>query len=244
LAATAFVASAVEAVEALTVVLAVGYTQGWRAALAGAGWASLTLAAIVAVFGPAIGTLVPLGALKIAIGLFLVLFGLAWARKAIQRYGGQRALHDEEAIFEREVAALRRAGHDIAAHRLGFATSYNAVLLEGLEVAVIVVTFGAAGRDGVFWASLGALAALALVGLAGIAARKPFSRVPENAMKFVVGIMLTTFGTFWGGEGLGVTWWGGDLALLPIAVAYLAVSALAVALLRRGGALAAMAGGE
>ena len=222
----------------MTVVLAVGYAQDWRAALTGAGWAALTLVAIVAALGSALGTLLPVGALKIVVGVFLTLFGLAWTRKAVQRYGGRRALHDEGAVFRRERAALERVGHGAAAHRLGFATSYNAVLLEGLEVAIIVVTFGASGAGGILWATLGAVLAVAVVCLAGASVRKPLARVPENTMKFVVGIMLTTFGTFWSGEGLGVSWWGGDLGLVVIGAVYVAVCGIAVALLRLRGVLA------
>lgn len=228
LAATSFVASSVEAVEAVTIVLAVGYTQGWRAALSGAAWASVVLAAIVLIFGPALLHFVPLAVLQLVIGLFLVLFGFTWLRKSIWRYSGRKALHDETAIFEREVAMLR-AAHE---HRVGFVTSFNAVLLEGLEIAVIVITFAAASVNGLLWATIGAVAAALVVIAAGIILRKPFSRVPENTMKFVVGIMLVSLGTFWGGEGLGVQWVLRDATLFAIVATYVLASGVLIALLR------------
>ncbi|GAC1497635.1 MAG: hypothetical protein NVS1B14_00090 [Vulcanimicrobiaceae bacterium] len=228
LAGTSFVASSVEAVEAVTIVLAVGYTQGWKPALAGTLWACVALAAIVLIFGPALIHFVPLWLLQLGIGLFLVLFGFTWLRKAIWRYAGRKALHDEEAIFEREVALLR-AAHE---RRVGFATAFNAVLLEGLEIAVIVVTFAATTVGGLLWASAGAGAAAAVVVGVGIALRKPFSRVPENTLKFIVGIMLVSLGTFWGGEGLGIAWPLGDGALFTLVALYVLTAALLVRRLR------------
>jgi uncharacterized membrane protein len=233
LASTAFLASAVEAVEALTIVLAVGMTRSWRAALGGAAWGLATLAAIVLLLGPAIVAYVPFAALKMAIGLFLLLFGLAWLRKAVLRYSGRKALHDEAAIYDRQVSALRDAPKSGASDRLGFVTAYNAVLLEGLEVAVIVLTVGAASAAALRWAGLGALAAVIVVAAAGAALRAPFAHVPENALKFVVGIMLTSFGTFWAGEGLGIAWWHADLALPFIVAAYLVIAGASIAAARR-----------
>lgn len=231
LAGTSFLASGVEAVEALTIVLAVGFSRSWKASLSGAAWASAALAAIVLILGPAIVTYVPLRTLKAGVGIFLLLFGLAWLRKAILRYGGRKALHDEDAIYAREVAELR--GGD---YRTAFLTSFNGVLLEGLEVAVIVLTFGASSASGFWWAALGAAAAVAVVIAAGVAARKPLANVPENTMKFVVGIMLTSFGTFWSGEGLGIAWWRDDLSLAWIVALFVAVSAAGVFALRRSSA--------
>lgn len=234
LAGTTFLASAVEAVEALTIVLAVGITRSWRASLSGAAWALVVLAAIVVIFGPAIVTYVPLNVLKIVIGLLLLLFGLAWLRKAVLRASGRKALHDEDAIYAREVAALRAAGKPVDGRdRIGFVTSFNAVLLEGLEVAVIVLTFGTAGRGGLVWASIGAFAAVAIVTLAGVVVRKPFAAVPENVMKFIVGIMLTSFGTYWSGEGLGIAWWHDDLSIVGIVVVLLAVCGVTIAVAKR-----------
>jgi uncharacterized membrane protein len=233
LASTAALASAVEAVEALTIVLAVGAIRSWRSALTGAWWALVSLAAIVLLFGPALVAYVPFATLKTAIGIFLLLFGLAWLRKAILRYSGRKALHDEAAIYAREVDALRGAAAVCGSDRLGFATAYNAVLLEGLEVAVIVLTFGASSAAALRWASLGALLAVIVVAAAGVTLRAPLRRVPENLLKFIVGIMLTSFGTFWSGEGLGLAWWHGDGSLPVIVAAYVAVSGATIAAARR-----------
>lgn len=234
LAGTTFLASAVEAVEALTIVLAVGVTRSWRTALSGAFWALVLLAAICLIAGPAIVMFVPLRALRLFVGIFLILFGLAWLRKAILRYSGRKALHDEDAIYLREQARLRAAGKQPGRDPLGFATAFKAVLLEGTEVAVIVVTFGAQSLNGLWWAGTGAIIAVVLVTLLGIALRKPAARVPENVMKFLVGIMLTSFGTFWTGEGLGIDWWHSDLSIVLLALGYLAVSGAIVMFARRG----------
>ncbi|HZW53725.1 MAG TPA: hypothetical protein VFF00_06805 [Candidatus Elarobacter sp.] len=219
-----------EAVEALTIVLAVGVARSWPVSLRGAAYALGVLALIVALFGPLLH-LVPIDQLKLVVGIVLTLFGLAWLRKAILRYAGRKALRDEDAAFAREVAALRTA-EDVQADRIGTITAFKAVLIEGLEVAIIVVTFGAASTVALAWSAVGAAAAVLLVALAGVALRRPASRVPENAMKFVVGVMLTSFGTFWTGEGLGIAWWGADLSLPVLAAFYLAVSAVLVAAAR------------
>jgi uncharacterized membrane protein len=222
LAGTAFLASAVEAVEALTIVLAVGVARSWRTALTGTLYGLLALVAIVAIFGPQL-RFIPIDVLKLVVGVFLTLFGLAWLRKAILRYAGRKALRNEDAAYEREVRALKDVD-EVVADRVAIVTAFKAVLLEGLEVAVIVVTFGAASSAALGWSAIGALAAVALVALVGFLLRHPASRVPENAMKFVVGIMLTSFGTFWAGEGLGIAWWDADLSILVLVVAYLVVS--------------------
>ncbi|MDE2573089.1 MAG: hypothetical protein KGM44_11315, partial [bacterium] len=160
LAGTTFLASGVEAVEALTIVLAVGFARSWRPALSGAAWATIAILAIIAILGPAIIHYVPLAALKLGVGLFLMLFGLAWLRKAVLRYSGRKSLHDEEAIYRREYDALCAGGAAAPrGDRIGFLTAFNGVFLEGLEVAVIVVTFGAAGAHGFVWSALGAAAA-------------------------------------------------------------------------------------
>lgn len=235
LAGTTFLASGVEAVEAMTIVLAVGVARSWRTAFQGAALGLLALVAIVAVFGPLL-RFVPLAALELAVGLLLVLFGLAWLRKAILRYAGRKAMRDEDANYEREVRTLHAAGTALGSRqgdRVAVATAFNAVLLEGLEVAVIVVTFGAASSTALGWATAGALVAVLAVVLLGLALRRPAARVPENAMKFVVGIMLVSFGTFWTGEGLGIAWWRADLSLPLLIAAYLAVSGLLVLAARR-----------
>lgn len=232
LAGTTFVASAVEAVEAMTIVLAVGVAVSWSAAFRGAGLGLLVLSAVVAVFGPLLHA-IPLAALELAIGVLLALFGLAWLRKAILRYAGRKALRDEDANYAREVGALRAAEAARNGDRVGAAVAFKAVLLEGLEVAVIVVTFGAASRAALGWAAAGAVVAVLAVVLLGLALRRPASRVPENAMKFAVGIMLVSFGTFWAGEGLGIAWWRADLSLAVLVAGYLAVSGLLVLAARR-----------
>jgi uncharacterized membrane protein len=213
LAISVFLACAVEAVEAFTIVLAVGSTRGWRSALLGVLAALLALAVLVAILGPAL-TVLPFNVLRLIVGGLLLIFGLQWLRKAILRAGGAKALHDEEAIFEREVAEASRRGPGPGEglDSYGFAISFKAVLLEGLEVAFIAITFGANQGD-VPLAAVAALAAVAVVVLAGVAARAPLSRVPENAMKFAVGVLLTGFGVFWGAEGAGVGGPGGEAAL-------------------------------
>jgi uncharacterized membrane protein len=215
----AFLASAVEFVEAFTIVLVVGVTINWRSALAGALAATGALAVIVAIFGTALVRFVPIDALRIVVGVLLVLFGLKWLKKAILRYAGLKAMHDEEAIYEEQIAEMRARGehHQKQVDPFGVVTSFKSVLLEGLEVAFIVITFGlqannsqgagGAQLNGILIAALGAFCALLLVVVVGALVRAPLQRVPENALKFTVGVMLTTFGTFWGGEGLGIEWW-------------------------------------
>jgi uncharacterized membrane protein len=230
---TTFVASAVEAVEALTIVLAVGVIRGWRSTLAGVGAATVVLAGFVAVLGPALGA-IPIDALRFVVGALLLAFGLQWLRKAILRASGYKPLHDEAAAFARE---REEAEHAAPAGPSGtdwysFTVAFKGVLLEGLEVAFIVVTFGSTqGRLGL--AAAAAAAAVVVVIAVGFVVRGPLERVPENALKFVVGVMLTSFGIFWAGEGAGVDWPGSDLAILGI-IAYLAlVSLVLVRLLRR-----------
>ena len=225
---TTFMASGLEFVEAATIVMAVGYTAGWRVALSATAWALAALAVLTGLLGPALVLYVPVAILKLVIGLFLLLFGYAWLRKAVWRYAGVKAVRNEEAAFEKEVAELR-AHHE---RRFAFASAFNGVLLEGLEVAVIVITF-AAERAGTFvWAAGGALAAGVLVAGGAAILRHPLSRVPENAMGFVVGVMLLSFGTFWSAEGLGLTWWDRD-ASLPFIVASYLIAALALIAVRR-----------
>ena len=231
--ASAFLASAVEFVEALTIVLAAGVTRGWRSALAGLGAATVALAAIVAALGPAL-TLVPISALRLVVGALLLAFGTQWLRKAILRASGYKPLHDEEAIFAQELAEARAAGveHRAGVDWYGFTLAFKGVLLEGLEVAFIVITFGSAqGRIG--YGAAGAGAALVLVVVVGVLVRAPLARVPENTLKFAVGVMLTTFGIFWAAEGAGAHWPGSDASLPFVLVFVVAFSAGAVATLRR-----------
>ena len=203
-------------VEALTIVLAVGVTRGWRSTLIGVAVALVALAAVVALFGPAL-TLVPIDSLRLVVGGLLLVFGLQWLRKAILRASGYKALHDEEAIFEREAAEARAAGHVVRAGMdwYSFTLAFKGVFLEGLEVAFIVVTFGSS-QGSIPLAIVGATAALILVVGVGLLVHAPLSRVPENSMKFAVGVLLTTFGTFWSAEGAGVDWPGSELALLGV----------------------------
>jgi uncharacterized membrane protein len=210
----AFLASFVEVVEAFTIVLAVGVTRSWRSALTGAGLALALLAALVLAFGPLLA-LVPIAVLQFAVGVLLILFGMRWLRKAILRSIGVIALHDEDATFSRETSALQQQADDRRADYLAGVASFKAVLLEGLEVVFIVIAVGAAHGQ-TLYASLGALAAFVLVMLIGLVLRRPLTRVPENSLKFVVGLMLTSFGIFWTGEGIGADWPGADLALVAI----------------------------
>lgn len=229
----AFLASLVECVEALTVVLAVGAVRGWRSALAGSAAALLVLLLLVVVLGRALDR-VPLHGLQLVVGALLLLFGMRWLRKAVLRAAGVLPLHDEAAIYARETQALR--GQAAAAHawdRLAFATALKITLLEGVEVVFIVLAVGA-GHPGLLWpASLGALAALLVVVALGIVVHRPLARVPENTLKFAVGVMLSAFGTFWAGEGMGYAWPGGDGALLGLVGGFLAVSLLSVQWRRR-----------
>jgi uncharacterized membrane protein len=219
----AFLACSVEMVEALTIVLAVAMTRGWKPALRGVAAGLALLAVIVGALGPAVSRL-PLNALRLVVGPLLLIFGLQWLRKAILRAGGLKALHDEAAIFKDEVRQLEDAQRD---DRYGFVVAFKGVFLEGLEVAFLVVTFGGT-QHRVGLAALAALCALVIVVGVGMAVRSPLTRVPENTLKFCVGLMLTTFGIFWSGEGAGVHWPGSDAALLWL-LAVLGVVSLGLA---------------
>jgi uncharacterized membrane protein len=216
-----FIAASVEFVEAFTIVLAASTVRGWRSAIYGTLAALVALGALVTVFGYAILALFPIGLFRALIGIILILFGLKWMRKAILRATGRKALHDEAAIYEREVASLRKADNVDA---MAFATAFNGVLLEGIEVIFIVLTLG--GNAGMLnSAILGAVLALVVVLLAGILLRAPLSRVPENTLKWVVGVMLTSFGTFWAGEGVGIQWWQQDISIIALIVLYALLAA-------------------
>jgi uncharacterized membrane protein len=226
-----FLACAVEAVEALTIVLAVGTTRGWRSTMYGVGAAGIVLAAITAILGPAL-TSIPIESLQVLVGTLLVLFGLQWLYKAILRAAGLKAQRDENAAYSREVADAERAARP--AGRIdwySFTLSFKGVLLEGLEVVFIVLTFGTA-QHRIGLAAAAAVAAVALVVAAGLVVRGPLARVPENALKFAVGILLTSFGIFWAGEGVGVDWPGSDASLLAL-IAFLLVGSLAIVLVAK-----------
>ena len=212
-----FLACVVEAVEATTIVLAAGTARDWRSAGTGTAAALLVLGVIVAALGPAVSH-IPLTGLRVVVGALLLVFGLQWLRKAILRASGHKALHDEEKLYAEHLAEAK--GHQarrsfLAPDWYGFTLAFKGVLLEGLEVVFIVLTFGANARN-IGLAAVGAGCAIVLVVGAGFAIRAPLARVPENTMKFVVGIMLTSFGVFWGGEGAGANWPGSDAALLVI----------------------------
>ncbi len=221
---SAFLASAVEMVEALTIVLAAGLARGWRSALTGVGAAVVVLAAIVAVLGPAL-TVVPIDTLRLVVGAFLLVFGLQWLRKAILRAAGLKARHDEDAAFAETLAEARTIDAS------GFLLSFKGVLFEGLEVAFIVLTFGSA-QGSIPLAAAGAAVAVVLVAGVGVAVRAPLARVPENAIKFAVGVMLTTFGIFWSAEGAGAHWPGDD-ASLPGVLAFVCLASFAYVRLLR-----------
>jgi len=215
LAVSVFLACAVEAVEALTIVLAVGSTRSWRSAMSGVGAAIVVLAAIVAALGPALTSL-PIDVLRLIVGGLLLIFGLQWLRKAILRSAGLKAKHDELETYEEEIEAARAAGVERPGlDGYSFTIAFKGVLLEGLEVAFIVLTFGA-NQHRVPLAAAAAGLAVLLVVAAGFAARGPLARAPENTMKFAVGGMLTSFGIFWGAEGAGASWPGSDAALLAL----------------------------
>ncbi len=221
----AFIASAVEFVEATTIVLAVGITRGWRAPLAGTALAALTLAVIVATLGVALVTVVPEHLLQGVVGTLLLLFGLRWLRKAVLRFAGIVALHDEEEIYRKEVAELREQGRRKTKWDwIGTIVAYKAVLLEGTEVAFIVIAFGAGGVAAMSAAIWGAIAAGVIVIALATVLRSPLTAVPENWMKFGVGAMLCSFGVFWFGEGVGAEWPGDALSIPVILGTILAAS--------------------
>jgi uncharacterized membrane protein len=214
---TVLLACAVEAVEALTVVLAAGVGRDWRSAGQGVLAALAALTAVVAVLGPAVGR-IPLGGLRLVVGALLQVIGLQWLRKAVLRASGHKALHDEDAAYARKLAAARSAGQGgrgVVRDWYAFTLAFKGVFLEGLEVVFIVLTFGANAHD-VPIAALAAAVAVLIVAGAGFAVRAPLARVPENTMKFVVGTMLTAFGLFWSTEGAGAHWPGSDAALLAL----------------------------
>ncbi len=229
----AFAASGVEFVEATTIVLAVGVTRGWRAPIIGSLAAAATLAVVIGTLGVAIVTVVPELALKVVVGSLLLLFGLRWLRKAILRFAGIIAIHDEELIYQRELAALGAQGASRSEFdKIGALVAYKAVLLEGTEVAFIVIAFGAGGARAMSAAILGTIVAGIVVVALGALLRHPLTMIPENVLKFGVGAILSTFGVFWFTEGLGVEWPGDALSLVLIIAIFLAVSFFAVRLLR------------
>lgn len=228
----AFLASLVEFVEALTIVLAVGTVRGWKGALIGTGAAIALLLAIVLILGPAL-TRIPLEDVQLVVGGLVLLFGMRWLRKAILRAAGVIPLHDEHLAYQKETASLERAGRIGSGwDKIAVATSFKITMLEGIEVVFIVIAVGAGGAGLLIPASVGALAALLVVVALGIVVHRPLASIPENALKFVVGILLSAFGTFWLGEGMGLGWPGEDWALLWLTLGFLLSAVLAVFLSR------------
>jgi uncharacterized membrane protein len=226
-----FLTCCVEMVEALTIVFAVGHTRGWRSAFEGSAAALLVLAALVGAFGPALVS-VPLTILRLVVGGVLLIFGMQWLRKAILRSSGLKSMHDEDAIYEAKVAELRAAGHSEGRDRIAFVMAFKGVFLEGLEVVVAVLTLGTSAHRLGLAASVAGVA-IVVVAVTGVIVAKQLSRVPENAMKMSVGILLITYGTFWTGEGLRVRWPGGDSMLVGLIAIYAVVSLVAVSVLRQ-----------
>lgn len=228
----AFLASLVEFVEALTVILAVGAVRGWRGALAGAGLAVVVLLAIIAVLGPAL-TRIPLATVQLVVGGLLLLFGLRWLRKAVLRSAGVIPLHDEAVAYSKETESLRRLGGAARGwDRIALAASFKITMLEGIEVVFIVIAVGAGGAGMLVPAGIGALAALVIVIFLGIALHRPLARIPENTLKFGVGVLLSAFGCFWVGEGIDLAWPGADWAIVGLIAGFLAVALLTVPLCR------------
>jgi uncharacterized membrane protein len=227
-----FLASLVEFVEALTVVLAVGVTRGWRGAIGGTVLALAVLLVLVLALGPAL-TQLPIDIVQLVVGGLLILFGMRWLRKAILRAAGIIPLHDEEALFAKETATLRGIGGiGQGWDKVAIAAAFKITMLEGTEVVFIVIAVGAGGSGLLIPAAIGALAALLLVVALGLVVHKPLSTIPENTLKFGVGVLLSGFGTFWVGEGMGVAWPGADWSILALIAAFLVVALAMVPLCR------------
>jgi uncharacterized membrane protein len=229
-----FGATTVEMVEALTIVIAAGSTRGWRSALEGAASAVALLAVLVGAVGVPLVRYVPIDGLRVLVGALLLVLGLSWLRKSILRASGHRALHDEDAVFAETAAGLRGAdGHPHGGRRdaLGFVVAFKGVLLEGTEVVLIVISLGAS-QHRLGLAAAAAAAAVVIVTVIGALVARQLSEVPENTIKTAVGIMLTSFGLFWVGEGAGVHWPGSDLAIPVLIGVFAGVTALSVAGLR------------
>ncbi len=223
----AFLASSVEFVEALTVILAVGSVRGWRDALAGTGAALALLLFIVVVLGSAL-TRVPLDAIQLVVGTLLLLFGMRWLRKAVLRAAGVIPLHDEAAAYAQQIQTMRGHGTAPGWDAVAFFAAFQITMLEGTEVVFIVIAVGAGGAGLLLPASLGAIVALLLVAILGLLLHRPLARVPENSLKFVVGVLLSAFGTFWVGEGVGIQWPGADGSIIALVGAFLGLALVMV----------------
>ena len=228
----AFLASTVEFVEALTVVLAVGVVRGWRSALTGSGVALLVMLCLVVALGTEL-TRIPLGIVQLAVGTLLLLFGMRWLRKAILRAAGVLAVHNESAIYDQQAQTLQQLGSGSRGwDKIAFATAFKITMLEGLEVVFIVIGVGAGGVGMLVPAGLGALAALAVVAALGLVVHRPLSRIPENTLKFIVGVLLSAFGSFWVGEGFGLAWPAQDWSILGLCVGFMAAALITVSACR------------
>jgi Ca2+/H+ antiporter, TMEM165/GDT1 family len=238
----AFFASLVEFIEALTIVLAVGAVRGWRGAIGGAALALVVLLLLVVVLGPAI-TQIPEAYVQLVLGTLLLLFGMRWLRKAVLRAAGVLPLHDEDQAYAEESASLRaKGGLTRGWDRVAVSTAFKITMIEGVEVVFIVVAVGASGHGLLLPACLGALAALLLVVALGVVLHRPVAMIPENTLKFLVGILLCSFGTFWVGEGMAMSWPGGDVSLAALNVGYLAAGLVLVRLCRARAVSANVAG--
>jgi len=226
----AFLGSAVESVEALTIVLAVGLTRGWRSPLYGAVVALVALAVLVLLFGQLIVTRVPELTLKLIIGTLIVLFGLRWLHKAILRSAGVIAMHDENKSYEDTLKELH--GSPLRQDWVAFTIALKGVFLEGMEVVFIVVAVGGTS-GGLHIAVAGGLLAMIAVAVLGVVVRKPLAQVPENTLKYAVGVILASIGTFWAAEGMGATWPLDLVSVLGIAAIYFGASRVAVMMVRR-----------
>lgn len=236
-----FAACVVEMVEATTIVMAMGFTRGWRSALVGTAAALGILALVTAVAGYALTTWLPEAALQLVIGTLLLIFGLQWLRKAILRSSGRKAVHDENAIYRDEVEAAQAAGtsSEGGLDMFAFMVSFKGVFLEGMEVVFIVITFGLNAHD-IPAAALAAAAAVVVVLIAALAVRRPLSMINENLLKYGVALLLSSFGTYWAVEGIGIfrdgrasiEWPGNDLAIPVLIVVWFVLSRVYVWALR------------
>lgn len=230
-----FLGTFVEFVEALTIILAVGTVRGWRSSLSGALAAVVLLGALVAIIGAPLVAVIQVGWVQFIVGLFMLMFGIRWLRKAILRYAGLKALHDEAESYQKELVKQQRAGQAATTgiDKIAFVTTFSGTFLEGLEAIFIVITVGLSA-NALQSTILGGAIATVVVVVAGIILRKPMSLIPENTMKFVVGIMLTSFGTFWVGESLAVPWPQKDASIAYMAGVFLLFSWLLVLRCKRG----------
>jgi uncharacterized membrane protein len=231
---TVIIASAVECIEALTIILAVGISRGWRSALEGTALSIVLLVAIVAILGPALINYVPINILRLVVGILLLIFGLQWLYKAILRGSGYKALRDEATVFQSEVATLSNSKYGRSGRRdsVAFVVSFKGMFLEGMEIIIIVISFGVPTGQ-LTLCAIGAVSTALIVGGIGAMLARPIARMPENLMKLGVGMLLSTFGTFWMGEGAGIEWPTGDVFLLILLIVFGILSFTLIRYLKR-----------